>query len=67
MKRYIWIALALILTAGAVDVSAQSLLKKIGGTVKKEVEAQVKSEVKKAVRSAVNGKSQERSKWNSIA
>ena len=54
--------MALILTAGAVDVSAQSLLKKIGDTVKKEVEAQVKSEVKKAVRSAVNGKSQEGSK-----
>lgn len=37
MKRCLWIVLALCLSMGATDVSAQGFLKKLGNTVKKEV------------------------------
>lgn len=49
MKKHFWIALALFLSVGTVDVSAQSFLKKLEKTVKKEVEKKVTNEVKKRV------------------
>ena len=49
MRRYLWIALALCLSMGAVDVSAQGFLNKLGKAVKKEVENRVSKETKKEV------------------
>ena len=49
MEKHFWIALALFLSVGTVDVSAQSFLKKLEKTVKKEVEKKVTNEVKKRV------------------
>lgn len=54
MKKYILIALTLILTVGTMDVSAQSFLKQMERTIKKEVKSRVKSEIKKEVKKAVN-------------
>lgn len=47
MKRYILLSFALILTLGMDNGSAQSLLKKLESTVKKEVGKQIVKEVKK--------------------
>ena len=49
MRRYLWIALALCLSIGAVDASAQGFLNKLGKVVKKEVENRVSKETKKEV------------------
>ena len=47
MKRYLLIVLALCLSVGVSDLSAQSFLKKLGKTVKKEVVDRAKKETKK--------------------
>ena len=44
MKRFLWIALALCLSMGAVDASAQGFLNKLGKAVKKEVENRISKE-----------------------
>jgi hypothetical protein len=49
MKKLFIIAFSLILTMGATDMSAQSLMKKFGDAVKKEIKKEVKKEVDKAV------------------
>ena len=49
MKKLFIIAFSLILTMGATDMSAQSLMKKFGDAVKKEIKKEVKKEVEKAV------------------
>ena len=37
MKKYFWIALALLMAVGTADLSAQNLLKKVGKAVEKEM------------------------------
>ncbi|MBR5475315.1 MAG: hypothetical protein IKV17_00655, partial [Bacteroidaceae bacterium] len=54
MKKYILIALTLILTVSTMDVSAQSFLKQMERTIKKEVKCRFKSVIKKEVKKAVN-------------
>ena len=49
MKINILIIMALLLSVGTVDVSAQNFLNKLKKTVKKEVENRVEKEVKKQV------------------
>lgn len=49
MKKLAFIMVALFLTAGTADICAQSLLKKIGTAVKKEVGTRIKDGVKKGV------------------
>ena len=49
MKKHFWMALALFMSVGVADVSAQNFLKKLEKTVKKEVENRVTKEVKKKV------------------
>ena len=49
MKKLFIIAFTLMLTMGATDMSAQSLMKKFGDAVKKEIKKEVKKEVDKAV------------------
>ena len=61
MKKYILTTLALILTAGTFDASAQSLLKKLGQQALKEVGTRVENHVKTEVKNAVsNAKSKEK-------
>lgn len=54
MKKLSFIALALLLSVGTAEVSAQSFLKKLSNTVKKEVEKQVTNEVKKQVSKGID-------------
>ena len=44
MKRHILIALALILSLGTVEISAQNFLKQVGNTIKKEVSKKTSGE-----------------------
>ena len=53
MKKSIFIALSLLLSFGTLDMSAQSFMKQLGNTIKKEVGNQVKKEVKKAVNEGI--------------
>ena len=59
MKKLFIIAFTLMLAMGATEVSAQSILKKFGDTVKKEIQKEIKNEVNKAAENAaakvVNG------------
>ena len=52
MKKLFIIAFSLILTMGATDMAAQSLMKKFGDAVKKEIKKEVKKEVDNAVNQA---------------
>ena len=61
MRKYLWIALALCLSMGAVDASAQSLLNKLGKAVKKEVENRVNKETKKEVEKALGKETKSKS------
>lgn len=54
MKKLFIIAFSLLITMGATDVAAQSLLKKFGDAVKKEIQKEVKKEVNKAVNYAAD-------------
>ena len=54
MKKFFWIALALFMSVGAVDVSAQSFLKKLEKSVKKKVENRINEEVDKQVDKVMN-------------
>ena len=54
MKKYILTTLALILTAGTFDASAQSLLKKLGQQALKEVGTRVENHVKTEAQKAVS-------------
>jgi hypothetical protein len=49
MKKNFWMALALFMSVGAADVSAQSFLKKLKQKVEAEVENRVTNEAKKHV------------------
>ena len=49
MKKLFIIAFSLMLTMGATDMGAQSLMKKFGDAVKKEIKKEVKKEVDKAI------------------
>ena len=53
MKKSILITLAILLTTGAVDLSAQNLLKELGKKVVQDVGNRVKNEVKKGVETEV--------------
>ena len=54
MKKLLIIAFSLMLTMSATDVAAQSLLKKFGDAVKKEIKKEVKKEVQHAVDNAID-------------
>jgi hypothetical protein len=54
MKKHFWIALALFMSVGAADVSAQSFLKKLKQKVEAEVENRVTNEAKKHVDKVVD-------------
>ena len=64
MKRFLWIALALCLSVGAVDASAQGFLNKLGKAVKKEVENRVSKETKKEVEKALGKETKSKSSSN---
>ena len=61
MKRHILISLALILSLGTVEISAQNFLKQIGNTIKKEVGNHVKDGVKKAINEEIDNIKQKKS------
>lgn len=54
MKKQIWIALALFMSVGVADVSAQGFLKKLKKAVETEVENRVTKEVDKHVNKGVD-------------
>ena len=64
MRRYLWIALALCLSMGAVDASAQGFLNKLGKAVKKEVENRISKETKKEVEKALGKETKSKSSSN---
>ena len=58
MKKHFWIALALFMSVGAADISAQSFLKKLKQKVETEVEKEVKNQVNKGI-DKLTGKKQQ--------
>ena len=53
MKKHFWMALALFMSVGTADVSAQSFLKKLKQKVEAEVENRVTNEATKQVEKVV--------------